>query len=92
MIDLFFCLSLILLIILIIMITIYITKINSQFFLTCKDIRDIQNNQKIKNNINNVYDFKISREFDKMFNNNDILNQYQTFNNDDENIKVNINN
>ena len=86
MIDFFFCLSLILLIILIIMITIYITKIKSKFFLTCTDIRDIQNNQKLKNNINNIYDFKISQEFKKMFNNNNILNQYQTFNNDDENI------
>ena len=94
MINLSYYISLILIIILIILITIYITKINLKGYLTCKDISDIQNSNKldIHMNMNNIYDFKISKEFNTMFENNNILTQYQTFNNDDTNIKINVNN
>jgi len=91
--DIFYYIYLLLLIIIVILITIYITKVNSKSYLTCTDIKNIQNNsQKLNNNINNIYDFKISKEFDKMFNQSSILNGYENFNNNDSNIKPNINN
>ena len=87
--DLLYLISLLLLIIIVILITIYVTKVNSNAYMTCKDIKKLEDSQKL-NNINNVYDFKISKEFDKMFNQSDLFTKYQSLYDDDV-VKININ-
>ena len=84
--NIFYYISLFLLLAIVILLTIYITKFNSNSYLTCRDIRNLEKQEKINNNLNNIYDFKISKEFNKMFTQSNILTQYQTFYNEDPNV------
>ena len=78
-------LNIILLLILIILITIYITKVNTNSYLTCQNLKDIENNNALNKQLNNVYDIKVSKEFEKMFNQNSLISNYESINSDLDN-------
>jgi hypothetical protein len=69
----------------IIMLTIYITKVNNNGY-----ISPIQNGLRIKNNENDIYDDKPSDVFKSMFLESSIIQDYQTFNVNDKTDKLYI--
>jgi hypothetical protein len=69
--------SLILLILLIVLITVYITKVNTNGYMTCEKIREIENSQALGKQLNNVYELKVSKEFEKMFSQNSTTAGYE---------------
>ena len=64
--KIFYYIWLLLLIILIILITVYITKVNSNSYLTCENIKLLEE-KKMNHRTDNIYDFKVSQEFKQMF-------------------------
>lgn len=87
---LLYYLTMIILILLIILISVYVTSVYNNGYPTCKDIRKIINTKKLNEKIDNVYDFKVSKEFEKMFNQDLILTTYEAIDANINNIAKNI--
>ena len=81
MIDILYYIALILLILIVILITVYVTKVNLNGYMTCQKLREIENSQDLSKQLNNVYDFKTFNEFEKMFNKSSIATEYESINN-----------
>ena len=75
------CISAIsLLLFLIILITVYITKIYNHGYITCKNIRDIENKEILNDRLSNVYDVDVTKEFKQMFTESSITSSYENIN------------
>lgn len=86
--------SLIVLIIGIILMTVYITKVSSFKYLTQEEILMMKYNQKLKNvyDIGDIYQYKVTNEYNKMFNQPSLWFGYQYFDPQDQTDKLYIKN
>ena len=68
------------------MLTIYITKASSVNFLTNEKLLLIKQNMlRRKVPVKDIYDYRVSKEYQKMFNNPEIITGYQEFDLKDNN-------
>jgi hypothetical protein len=58
----------------------YITKITTNGYPTCQNVRELINFHTPSQQLTNVYNFKISKEFEKMFNSNSLTTNYELIN------------